>query len=106
MTVVGRSLRAVLAEAAQAGTLLRGSKVATRRARVEQLSRPGSAVRRSLDGLERDGLGVREVGRGTFLTEAALARPEPAPAETSPAEIMQVRLLVEPPVAALAARVA
>jgi DNA-binding FadR family transcriptional regulator len=106
MTLVERSLRALLAEGAQAGTLLPGSKLPTERALVERLSAPRSAVRRALEVLERDGLVVREVGRGTFLTEAALARPEPAPADTSPAEIMQVRLLVEPQVAGLAARVA
>jgi DNA-binding FadR family transcriptional regulator len=63
-------------------------------------------VRRALDALERDGLVVRHVGRGTFLTEAVLRPSDGAPADTSPAEIMQVRLVIEPPVAALAARVA
>ncbi|QUH01907.1 FadR family transcriptional regulator [Saccharopolyspora erythraea] len=41
-----------------------------------------------------------------FVTDAAAGTATPAPEDTSPAEIMQVRLLVEPPVAALAARVA
>lgn len=46
------------------------------------------------------------MGRGTFLTDMVLSQGRPAPGDTSPAEIMQVRLLLEPQVAALAARVA
>jgi DNA-binding FadR family transcriptional regulator len=56
-----------------------------------------TAVRRWLDDLERSGAVTRHVGRGTFVT--------PAPAEegdTSPAEIMAVRLLLEPQLLGLA----
>ena len=49
---------------------------------------------------------TRHVGRGTFLTELALRHVDGAPPDTSPAEIMQVRQLLEPQVATLAARVA
>src|SRR4051794_27541503 len=48
---------------------------------------------------------IRHVSRGTFLSELAQRRAD-APADTSPAEIMQMRLVIEPPVAALATRVA
>ena len=106
MLAVEQSLRALLADGAQDGTLAPGSKLPTERDLVERLSVPRSAVRRALDALERDGMVVRHVGRGTFLTEAAVPPLGGAPADTSPAEIMQVRLLVEPPVAAHAARVA
>jgi DNA-binding FadR family transcriptional regulator len=67
---------------------------------------PRSAVRRALDALEGEGLVTRHVGRGTFLAETAHAGTDAAPPDTSPAEIMQVRLVIEPPVAALAARLA
>jgi DNA-binding FadR family transcriptional regulator len=106
MLAVERSLRAMLAQGAEEGTLVPGSKLPTERDLVERLAAPRSAIRRALDALERDGLVVRHVGRGTFLTEAAGPRVDAAPADTSPAEIMQVRLLLEPPVAAHAARVA
>lgn len=106
MMAVEQSLRSLLTEGAQAGTLGPGSKLPTERALVEQLAAPRSAIRRALDVLERDGLVIRHVGRGTFLTDAALQPAGGAPADTSPAEIMQVRLLLEPQVAHLAARVA
>ncbi|MCE0762636.1 FadR family transcriptional regulator [Pseudonocardia kujensis] len=106
METVERSLRALLTEGAQDGTFRPGSKLPTERALVERLAVPRSAIRRALDTLERDGVVIRHVGRGTFLTEAAVQQVDGAPADTSPAEIMQVRLLLEPGVAALAARVA
>jgi GntR family transcriptional regulator, uxu operon transcriptional repressor len=106
VTSVEHSLRSLLAQGAENGTFGPGSKLPTERDLVERLSAPRSAIRRALDALERDGLIVRHVGRGTFLTEAPIASHEGAPPDTSPAEIMQVRLVLEPPVAALAARVA
>ena len=106
MLAVEETLRALLARGAEDGTLAPGSKLPTERDLVERLAAPRSAVRRALDALERDGLVIRHVGRGTFLTDAAAPPLGGAPADTSPAEIMQVRLLLEPPVAAHAARVA
>jgi DNA-binding FadR family transcriptional regulator len=106
MLAVERSLRALLLEGSQNGTFQPGSKLPTERDLVERLAAPRSAVRRALEVLERDGMVVRHVGRGTFLTDSAVQHVEGAPADTSPAEIMQVRLLLEPEVAALAARVA
>ncbi|NMH95991.1 FadR family transcriptional regulator [Pseudonocardia sp. K10HN5] len=105
VTTVEQTLRALLAAGAQDGTLGPGSQLPTERDLVERLAAPRSAVRRALAALERDGLVVRHVGRGTFVTEPP-DRPGMAPADTSPAEIMQVRLLIEPQVASLAARVA
>jgi len=104
--LVEKSLRELLVQGTESGTLGPGSKLPTERALVEQLSAPRSAVRRALENLEHEGLITRHVGRGTFLTEAVTHKVDGAPADTSPAEIMQVRLVVEPPVAALAARMA
>ena len=104
--LVEKSLRELLVQGAESGTLGPGSKLPTERALVEQLSAPRSAVRRALENLEHEGLITRHVGRGTFLTEAVTHKVDGAPADTSPAEIMQVRLLLEPQVATLAARMA
>ena len=103
---VEQSLRAFLDDKTATGELGPGSKLPTERTLVEQLEAPRSAVRRALDALEGEGLVTRHVGRGTFLTETAHAGSDAAPPDTSPAEIMQVRLVIEPPVAALAARLA
>ncbi|TFV89805.1 FCD domain-containing protein [Blastococcus sp. CT_GayMR16] len=100
-----QSLRALLDEGTAKGSLVPGAKLPTERELVQRLSAPRSAIRRALDVLEEEGLVIRQVGRGTFLSELAQRRAD-APADTSPAEIMQVRLVIEPPVAALAARVA
>jgi DNA-binding FadR family transcriptional regulator len=88
------------------GALRAGSKLPTERELVVEFGAPRSEVRRALHGLERDGLIERWVGRGTFVTDLARRRVAGAPLDTSPAEIMQARLLVEPGLASLAARVA
>jgi DNA-binding FadR family transcriptional regulator len=106
MIGVEQSLRALLAEGAQDGTFGPGSKLPTERDLVQRLAAPRSAIRRALEVLERDGVVIRHVGRGTFLTDTAPTPGHGAPTDTSPAEIMQVRQLLEPQVAALAARVA
>jgi len=89
MMVVERSLRDLLIEGGKDGTLGPGSKLPTERDLVQRLAAPRSAVRRALEVLERDGMVVRHVGRGTFLTDA-VQQVDGAPADTSPAEIMQV----------------
>ncbi|GMA19173.1 FadR family transcriptional regulator [Arsenicicoccus piscis] len=105
-TTVEQSLRAYLDDKTANGELGPGSRLPTERALVAQLDAPRSAVRRALDTLEGEGVVTRHVGRGTFLTESARAGAEAAPPDTSPVEIMQVRLVIEPPVAMLAARLA
>ena len=68
--------------------------------RAPQRGTPGPGRARA------EGLIIRQVGRGTFLTDVLHPATVTAPADTSPAEIMEVRRLLEPQVAALAARVA
>ena len=104
MKTVEQTLRSLLQDQTASGTLGPGGKLPTERDLAGHLAAPRSEVRRALANLERDGLITRHVGRGTFLTEAASHRFNGAPPDTSPAEIMQVRLTVEPPIAALAAR--
>jgi DNA-binding FadR family transcriptional regulator len=103
---VEQALRALLDEGVTDGSLGPGAKLPTERDLVQRLAAPRSAIRRALDALENEGLVIRHVGRGTFLSETAHRLADGAPPDTSPAEIMQVRLVLEPSVAALAARVA
>lgn len=106
VNTVEQTLRALLQEQTASGILGPGGKLATERDLAGQLTAPRSEIRRALASLERDGLITRHVGRGTFLTEAATRHFNGAPPDTSPAEIMQTRLTIEPPIAALAARTA
>lgn len=105
MIPVEHAIRALVTEGVQDGTLTPGAQLPTERALVDRLGAPRSAIRRALELLEREGLVVRHVGRGTFLTDAA-TQAAAAPADTSPTEIMQVRQLLEPQITMLAARAA
>ena len=107
-TAVAARLRDLLEDAVASGALGTGSKIPTERALSDTLQASRTAVRAALAELEREGRITRHVGRGTFLAELeggpdlpAAAR---APLQTSPAEIMATRLVLEPEVAALAAR--
>ena len=103
-TAVDQALRQLVADGINQGQLGPGARLPTERELVEQFGAPRSAIRRALDGLEQDGLVVRHVGRGTFLAQTLHPAAATAPADTSPAEIMQVRMLLEPQIAPLAAR--
>ncbi len=104
----------ILAESERAG-LGPGSRLPTERQLAAGLGVTRSGVRHALAALEAGGLISREVGRGTFLSEAAgqaLAalratgetgrangpRPEadPAPPDFAPADVMTIRRLIEP----------
>lgn len=99
-----QSLRSLLEDGIADGSFVPGTKLPTERELVERLAAPRSAIRRALGELEDEGVVIRHVGRGTFLSETA--NPEGAPADSSPASIMQARLVIEPPISAVAARVA
>ena len=83
-----------------------GSRMPTERVLASHYGSARNTVRRALQRLEDGGLIDRTVGRGTFVVgdresaELALRR---RIASASPAEIMEVRLIIEPQVAALAA---
>lgn len=102
----GERVRSLLMDGLRNGQLVAGSKMPTERALVDQLGAPRTAVRSALAALEREGSITRHVGRGTFVADSFAANAGAAAVEapqTSPAEIMQTRLLLEPEVAALAA---
>ena len=101
---VERALRRLVTDGVSQGSLGPGAQLPTERALVEELGAPRSAVRQALGALERDGILVRHVGRGTFLADALHPAAVTAPADTSPAEIMAARRLLEPQLAGLAAR--
>jgi DNA-binding FadR family transcriptional regulator len=90
---------AELLEAELAAARLRPSRrLAAERVLAARTGLSRTAVRRWLDELERAGRVTRHVGRGTFVlpTESA------AHLETSPAEILAARLLLEPQLLGLA----
>ena len=73
-------------------------RLSAERELAERFGVSRTSVRRWLDDLERSGRVTRHVGRGTFLVPEQM----PAAEETSPAEIMAVRLLLEPQMLSLA----
>ena len=80
-------------------------RLPTERALSRQLGVTRHALRRALQQLEADGRLWRHVGRGTF---AGLRPAPPAPALTlaqhgTPAELVEARRMLEPPLAAAAA---
>ena len=95
-----RDLRAfVLAQAALDSAL--GNQLPTEREFTQRFGLPRNAVRRTLAELESEGRIRREVGRGTFIasapTDSGLPSAPNAPAPpSSPAELMQARLRIEP----------
>ena len=84
-------------------SLAPGGRLPTERELARRFGVPRNAVRRTLAQLEAEGSITRHVGRGTFLagraSEAALSAASAA--HTSPAELMEARLRIEPALAEL-----
>ena len=102
----------ILAESERAG-LGPGSRLPTERQLAVDLGVTRSGVRLALAALEADGLISREVGRGTFFSDAAgqafdalretpgelagrAAYPASAATDFAPADVMTIRRLLEP----------
>jgi DNA-binding FadR family transcriptional regulator len=91
------------------GTLKPGDKLPTERDLVERFGIARNTLRKSLDRLEESGKITRHVGRGTFVTERSSAdfgRGDELATKilrASPAEIMDVRLMIEPQAGELSA---
>ena len=96
-------VRALLDEGLRTGRFTSGHKLPTERALAAGLGTSRAAVRKALGVLEREGLITRHVGRGTFVAQPADSATADT-LQTSPAEIMATRLLLEPEIASLAAR--
>lgn len=119
---VGKALRRYVLSRIASGELKPGDRLPTERDLVDLFGGGRSTIRRALSTLEAEGLIGREVGRGTFVRQ----RPQheatstlPAPASTSeigsdlvdfqsisrlasPADVMELRLMLEPQVIELA----
>lgn len=90
--------------AAGDGTFSPGSRLPTERELAERFAVPRNAVRKTLAQLEAEGCITRHVGRGTFLTHPAgapAAEFNGGVAPSSPAELMEARMRIEPALAEL-----
>lgn len=96
-------VRALVDEGLRSGRFAPGHKLPTERALAASFGTSRAAVRQALGVLEREGRITRHVGRGTFVAGPADDGPAQT-LQTSPAEIMATRLVLEPEIASLAAR--
>jgi DNA-binding FadR family transcriptional regulator len=104
-----KRIREFILNAAADGTLSPGIKLPTERELAQRFALPRNAVRKMLAQLEAEGKITRHVGRGTFLANdnnvapGNEAFPFDSVAHTSPAELMEARLRIEPALAELIA---
>ncbi len=98
-----QKLALVIHDGIKSGRYKAGSRIPTEREFALSLGIARSVVRRTLAALESQGRIVRHVGRGTFVAADFQADEMPIGLATSPAEIMAVRLILEPQIAPLAA---
>lgn len=95
-----------------AGSYPAGSRLPSERELAQRLQVSRPAVREAIGSLQNAGLVVTRHGSGTYVTEpgtapaAGPAEPAqaPAPADFSPVNTLEVRLLLEPAIARMAAR--
>ncbi|VVE08698.1 FadR/GntR family transcriptional regulator [Pandoraea soli] len=107
-----KALALYLVEEIASGRMKDGVKLPAERQLSEQFGASRGAVRRVLQDLKNQGLITQAVGSGTFvLPGAAKSLPPREPAideisatQTSPAELMEARLLIEPLMPKLIAR--
>ncbi len=102
-------LRENILDKLKSGTWRAGHRIPTERALCEQFGMGRSAVRRVLAQLKDAGLISQTVGSGTYVTEQApsllpaLAGSAPL-ASTSPAELMEARMALEPAIVEMVVR--
>lgn len=102
-------LRETIVENLRSGTWRAGHRIPTERALCEQFGMGRSAVRRVLAQLKDAGLILQTVGSGTYVTEQApsllpaLSASAPL-ATTSPAELMEARMALEPAIVEMVVR--
>jgi DNA-binding FadR family transcriptional regulator len=81
-----------------------GHRMPTEKHFVQQFSAARNTVRKALTKLESDDVVVKYVGRGTFIkSEAIEAADELTGLDPSPAEVNEIRFLLEPAIAELVA---
>jgi DNA-binding FadR family transcriptional regulator len=100
-----RRIRELIMSAASDEKLAPGGRLPTERELAKRFALPRNAVRRTLAQLEAEGAITRHVGRGTFLAGSAAREAAQIESEsvtnTSPAELMEARLRIEPALAEL-----
>jgi len=100
-----RRIRDFIVNSAAEGKLAPGSKLPTERELAKRFALPRNALRRTLAQLEAEGSITRHVGRGTFLAgntpSVATHFAADSVSHTSPAELMEARLRIEPAIAEL-----
>jgi DNA-binding FadR family transcriptional regulator len=97
-------VREFITSAAAEGALPPGARLPTERELARRFALPRNAVRRTLAQLEAEGTITRHVGRGTFLAVRLDGRNNAvldSVSHTSPAELMEARLRIEPALAEL-----
>ncbi len=90
-----------------AGTFLNDGKLLPERALAEKLNVTRAKLRRVLDLLEQDGTIFRRHGQGTFASPPPAVEANPlrtVAARVMPRDVIEVRLEIEPALAALAAQ--
>lgn len=88
------------------GTLEDGAQLPPERVLASELGVARNTLRRALEHLERDGYLVRRIGAGTFVRVTGKGEETGLRGRlrfASPAELMEVRLIIEPQAAAMAA---
>lgn len=111
-----RSLTRYIHEQIESGTFPAGYRLPTERELSDRFAVSRGTVRRVLSNFKGQGLITQIVGSGTFISEQAkeLLAANDAPRlnarttaiQTSPAQLMEARLLIEPPLVALIVRYA
>ncbi len=95
-------IQAHVREQVSSGAWAPGHKLPTDRELASDFGIARNTVRRILAELEREGLITRQVGRGSFVAGDAVAtRGGSSDADSSPADVMELRLLLEPQMAEL-----
>jgi DNA-binding FadR family transcriptional regulator len=95
-----QDIRAFLLEVVAQGAVGPGGKLPTERELAARFALPRNTVRKTLAQLEAEGAITRHVGRGTFLADTG-GFPADSITHTSPAELMEARLRLEPAMAEL-----
>lgn len=95
-----QDIRAFLLEAVAQGAIGPGGKLPTERELASRFALPRNSVRKTLAQLEAEGAITRHVGRGTFLADTG-GFPADSISHTSPAELMEARMRLEPAMAEL-----
>ncbi|MGI4841455.1 MAG: FadR/GntR family transcriptional regulator [Janthinobacterium lividum] len=106
-----RTLAKYLIDEIESGRLAAGNKLPAERELSESFQASRGSVRRVLSNLKEMGLITQTVGSGTFVADNVSQLIPPAPAkppaiQTSPAELMEARLLIETQMPSLIVRYA